>query len=83
MSYRNVDDIPEDEDISRLMREREVEADIAEKTRELVDELLGEGGAFFGAVLVDDVGVRIDGFCRVKSGGGRTGTQSSRGLSAY
>ena len=37
MRYRVIDDVAEDEDVSRLMREREVEADIAEETRRLID----------------------------------------------
>ena len=36
MRYRIVDDIAEDEDVTRLMREREVEADIAEMTQPLI-----------------------------------------------
>ena len=36
MRYRIVDDIAEDEDVTRLMREREVEPDIAEKTQWLI-----------------------------------------------
>jgi len=32
-----IDDVAEDEDVTRLMREREVEADIAEKTQRLID----------------------------------------------
>jgi len=38
MRYRIVDDIAEDEEVTRLMREREIEADIAEKTRRLIDD---------------------------------------------
>ena len=37
MRYRIVDDIAEDEEVTRLMKEREVEADIAERTRRLID----------------------------------------------
>lgn len=37
MRYRIIDDIAEDEDVTRLMREREVEADIAEKMQLLID----------------------------------------------
>ena len=37
MRYRIVDDMAEDEDVTRSMREREDEADIAEKTQRLID----------------------------------------------
>ncbi len=39
------DDIPEDEDVSRLMREHEVDADTAEKAQELIDEGVDEDEA--------------------------------------
>lgn len=32
------DDIPEDEEIQRLMEEHEIDADTAEKAQELIDE---------------------------------------------
>ena len=37
MRYRIIEDIVEDEDVTRLTRDREVEADVAKKARQLID----------------------------------------------
>ncbi|MBI2612814.1 hypothetical protein HYW59_03345 [Candidatus Kaiserbacteria bacterium] len=45
MTHRTTDDIPEDEETRRLMREHEVDADTAEKAQELIDEGMDEDEA--------------------------------------
>jgi uncharacterized protein YoaH (UPF0181 family) len=45
MRYQIRDDIPEDEDVSRLMIEHEVEQETAEKAQELIDEGVDEDDA--------------------------------------
>jgi len=39
------DDIPEDEDVSRLMREHQVDESVAEQAQELIDEGVDEDDA--------------------------------------
>lgn len=46
------DDLPEDEDIRRLMEEHDIDEDTAEKAQELIDEGLDEDDA---VELADDL----------------------------
>ena len=41
----NVEDVPKDEEISRLMEEHDVDQDTAEKAQELIDEGMDEDDA--------------------------------------
>lgn len=43
--YQMRDDIPEDEDVSRLMKDHDVDQDTAEQAQELIDEGLDEDDA--------------------------------------
>jgi len=46
------EDVPEDEETSRLMEEHDIDEDTAEKVQELIDEGLDEGDA---VELADDL----------------------------